>query len=103
MLFKKRKKKVAKQKISKEEKKTIMSIGEKVKFWEQQDKINNELIPRVLKNHEMISKLTTQFSNLSSSEISRKKIILRNLTKNYLSYIAIIISIVSLILTYIFR
>jgi len=104
MLFKKKKRKMKKQKITKEEKKAIMAIGEKVKFWEQQDKINKELIPRVLKNHDMISKLTTNFSNLSSDEINtQKKTVLRDLTKNYLSYIAIIISVTSLILTFLFR
>jgi len=104
MLFKNRKKKEKKQKFTKEEKKTIMEIGEKVKFWEQQDKINEELIPRVLKNHDMILKLTTQFSNLTSTEINKKKEPLsKKINKNYLSWLAIIISIVSLILTLFIR
>ena len=31
-------------------------IGEKVKFWQEQDRINRELIPRVIKNHELLSR-----------------------------------------------
>ena len=30
-------------------------IAEKVKFWEEQDRINQELIPRVLKQHELLA------------------------------------------------
>ena len=31
------------------------SIAEKVKFWQEQDKINQELIPRVIKVHETVA------------------------------------------------
>ena len=31
-------------------------IGERVKFWQEQDRINRELIPRVIKGHELLSK-----------------------------------------------
>lgn len=34
--------------------KNNVSISEKVRFWEEQDSINQALIPRVLKNHELI-------------------------------------------------
>ena len=30
-------------------------IAEKVRFWEEQDRINQELIPRVLKQHELFA------------------------------------------------
>ena len=30
-------------------------IADKVRFWEEQDRINQELIPRVLKQHELLS------------------------------------------------
>lgn len=30
-------------------------IGEKVRFWEEQDRINQELIPRVIKQHELFA------------------------------------------------
>ena len=31
------------------------SIAERVKFWEEQDKINQELIPRVIRQHELLT------------------------------------------------
>ena len=30
-------------------------IAEKVRFWEEQDRINRELIPRVIKQHELLT------------------------------------------------
>ena len=30
-------------------------ISEKVRFWEEQDRINRELIPRVIKQHELLT------------------------------------------------
>ena len=30
-------------------------IAEKVRFWEEQDRINQELIPRVIKQHELFT------------------------------------------------
>lgn len=44
-----------------------VKIAEKLKFWEEQDQINKELIPRVLKNHEMIADLTFQFDKSLNS------------------------------------
>lgn len=52
-----------------------VKIAEKLKFWEEQDQINKELIPRVLKNHEMIADLTFQFEkNLLSLSLIRDDI-----------------------------
>lgn len=31
------------------------NIADKVRFWEEQDRINQELIPRVLKTHELLT------------------------------------------------
>ena len=31
------------------------SIADKVRFWEEQDRINKELIPRVLKMHDLLT------------------------------------------------
>ena len=31
-------------------------ISEKVRFWEEQDKINHELIPRVIRQHELLTR-----------------------------------------------
>jgi hypothetical protein len=33
-------------------------IIEKVKFWEEQDKINNLLVPRVMEQHELMTKIS---------------------------------------------
>ncbi|OHB74249.1 MAG: hypothetical protein A2Z34_00665 [Planctomycetes bacterium RBG_16_59_8] len=38
----------------------IPKIAERVKFWEEQDRINNALIPRVLKNHDLLVELSWQ-------------------------------------------
>ncbi|WP_273834196.1 hypothetical protein [Guptibacillus sedimenti] len=37
-----------------------VKIAEKLKFWEEQDHINKELIPRVISNYDKISDLTYQ-------------------------------------------
>ena len=39
--------------------KTPESIGERVHFWEQQDRINQELIPRVIRQSELLTAHTT--------------------------------------------
>ena len=31
-------------------------IAERVKFWQEQDRMNRELIPRVIRNHELLAK-----------------------------------------------
>ena len=31
-------------------------ISERVRFWEEQDKINQELIPRVIRQHELLTR-----------------------------------------------
>ena len=41
------------------------SIGEKVRFWEEQDKINQALIPRVMEMHEIVTDLHKRTSNIS--------------------------------------
>jgi hypothetical protein len=40
------------------------SIGEKVRFWEEQDKINQEMIPRVIRQHELLTKHISEHDNL---------------------------------------
>ena len=49
--------------MSKEE----IKINEKVKFWEEQDRINKSLIPRVLKMHEMIEGLSKTINSYSTA------------------------------------
>ena len=40
------------------------SIAEKVRFWEEQDKINQELIPRVIRQNELLTKHIAEHDNL---------------------------------------
>ncbi|MDE2993993.1 MAG: hypothetical protein OXU67_08940, partial [Chloroflexota bacterium] len=40
------------------------SISEKVRFWEEQDKINQELIPRVIRQNELLAKHIAEHDNL---------------------------------------
>ena len=41
-----------------------LSIGDRVKFWEEQDKINQELIPRVIRQNELLTKHIGEHDNL---------------------------------------
>ena len=41
-----------------------LSIGDRVKFWEEQDKINQELIPRVIRQSELLTKHIGEHDNL---------------------------------------
>ena len=40
------------------------NIAERVKFWEEQDKINQELIPRVIRQHELLASHIADHENL---------------------------------------
>ena len=39
-------------------------IADRVRFWEEQDKINKELIPRVIRQHELLTAHVTDHENL---------------------------------------
>ena len=39
-------------------------IAERVKFWEEQDRINQELIPRVIRQHELLTGHIADHENL---------------------------------------
>ena len=41
-------------------------IGERVRFWEEQDRINQELIPRVIRQHELLTGHIGEHENLSA-------------------------------------
>ena len=41
-----------------------VSIADKVRFWEEQDKINQELIPRVIRQHELLTSHIAGHENL---------------------------------------
>jgi predicted RNA binding protein with dsRBD fold (UPF0201 family) len=104
--------------------KEMVKIAEKVKFWEEQDRINKAIIPRLLKNHELITELSGRFSEytdkilklehqclelskkyelLQKEEISeaKKEVFLLRRNNKILSiftFIAVAVSLVSLLL-----
>ena len=41
-----------------------LPIADKVRFWEEQDKINQELIPRVIRQHELLTTHIADHENL---------------------------------------
>lgn len=43
------------------------SISERVKFWEEQDQINQELIPRVIRQHELLTKHIAEHDHLPTT------------------------------------
>lgn len=57
---------------------SIPKIAERIKFWEEQDRINKAIIPRLLKNHELIVDLSKQqalYSNhIMQIEVRTKKL-----------------------------
>lgn len=55
------------------EKGEMARIAEKVKFWEEQDRINKALIPRVLKNHDLIVELSSNLSKYSNNIIQLER------------------------------
>jgi hypothetical protein len=44
---------------------TRVTIADKVRFWEEQDKINQALIPRVLEIHDVVRDLHDRTANIS--------------------------------------
>lgn len=43
------------------------TIAEKVKFWQEQDRINKALIPRLIKTHELVVETGKQLNFMSNS------------------------------------
>lgn len=43
---------------------SAVPISERVRFWEEQDKINKELIPRVVRQHELITRHIAEHESL---------------------------------------
>ena len=61
----------------------VPDIGEKVRFWEEQDRINKELIPRVIKLHELFTQhveghqdATSIIAAMEARFLKRQKMIL---------------------------
>ena len=43
---------------------SAVPISERVRFWEEQDKINRELIPRVIRQHELLTRHIAEHESL---------------------------------------
>lgn len=54
------------------------SIGEKVRFWEEQDKINQALIPRVMEMHDIVTDLHKRTANINSQIAAAEARMLQN-------------------------
>ena len=52
--------------MSSPEEEDPVPIGERVRFWEEQDRINQELIPRVIRQGELISEHVAEHENLQA-------------------------------------
>ncbi len=45
----------------------LVPISERVKFWEEQDRINQELIPRVIRQHELLTQHISEHEHLPTT------------------------------------
>lgn len=81
----------------------MLKIAEKVKFWEEQDRINKELIPRVLKNHDLIMELSSNISKYTKTIIELEQKITKlekcNKSQNRVDKSPLIISSIALLLS----
>lgn len=78
----------------------VPNIGEKVRFWEEQDRINKELIPRVLKLHELFTQhleghqdATSVIAAMEARFLKRQRLVLA------ISGVALVVGVASLILS----
>lgn len=85
----------------------IPPIAEKIKFWEEQDKINQAVIPRIIEMNESLKSLTNQLGEVDKKIINSesrilskvKDDILNTKSNNKLIFIAIGISLIALIVS----
>jgi hypothetical protein len=82
------------------EEQPVPKIAEKVRFWEEQDKINQAIIPRILELHEKVIELSKRFSN-SSEQIAaiEGRMIERIEKKVRVSYAALFLALFACILS----
>ena len=64
--------------VSSDENTERPSIGEKVRFWEEQDKINQALIPRVMEMHDIVTDLHKRTANINSQIAAAEARVLQN-------------------------
>ena len=85
-----------------------LKIAERVKFWQEQDRINRELIPRVIKSHELLTKHIESHENgdsLARSQIEALQARLVPLEKQsgnrilrWVSYTGLALALIALVL-----
>ena len=63
------------------------SIGEKVRFWEEQDKINQALIPRVMEMHDIVTDLHNRTANITSQIAATEARVLQNVKEQVQSLV----------------
>ena len=84
-------------------------IAERVKFWQEQDRINRELIPRVIKSHELLTKhveshedgdLLARARRVETLEVRVAELEVRaaNQLSRWLPYAALALAVVALVL-----
>ncbi len=64
-----------------------LSIGEKVRFWEEQDKINQALIPRVMEMHDIVTDLHNRTANITSQIAATEARVLQNVKEQVQSLV----------------
>ena len=83
-------------------------IAERVKFWQEQDRINRELIPRVIKSHEVLTRhveshedgdslARTQIEALEA-RVAELETRCANRVSRWLPYAALALAVVALVL-----
>ena len=63
------------------------SIGEKVRFWEEQDKINQALIPRVREMHDIVTDLHNRTANITGQIAAAEARVLQNVKEQVQSLV----------------
>ena len=89
-------------------KNNIPPIAEKVKFWEEQDKINQAILPRIIEMNESIKDLAKQIGEVDNKIASSESRVLKKVRKEFntsesyriLMLIAIGISIISILIAF---
>lgn len=87
--------------------KKIPPIAEKIKFWEEQDKINQAVIPRIIEMNESLKYLINQIGEVDKKIINSESRILSKVKDDFLNsksnnkliFIAIGISLIALIVS----
>jgi len=80
--------------------KNTPNIAEKVKFWEEQDKINQALIPRIIEMNERLKELVERTTNIDERiAASESRVIQRYRPLRVSVYIAISLSALAILLS----